>query len=85
MSITLNLQRMGICLLMGLTGACSTTYKTENQAITQVDESSGYRRFDRNKALDVGDTRVLLAFTGGGHSGSCTVLRSDEGTSGYPR
>jgi NTE family protein len=66
MPIYQNLQRMAICLLMALTGACSTTYKTENQAITEVDENSGYRRFDHDKAMDVGDTRLLLAFSGGG-------------------
>ncbi|MEH6611653.1 MAG: patatin-like phospholipase family protein [Halioglobus sp.] len=60
------LLRMGISLLAALMGACSTIYKTENQAITQVDESSGYRRFDQSRTLDVGDTRVLLAFSGGG-------------------
>lgn len=66
MPLNQDLLRMSIYLLAALTGACSTIYKTENQAITKIDESSGYRRFDHNKILDVGDTRVLLAFSGGG-------------------
>ena len=58
--------RLGVCLLLALGTACSTTYKTENQAITQIDESSGYRRFDQERTVGRGDTTVLLAFSGGG-------------------
>jgi NTE family protein len=58
--------RLGVCLLLALGTACSTTYKTENEAITQIDESSGYRRFDQQHAVGRGDTTVLLAFSGGG-------------------
>jgi len=58
--------RLSVCLVLSLGSACSTTYKTENQAITQIDETSGYRKFDRQRAIDRGDTTVLLAFSGGG-------------------
>ena len=55
-----------LCLLLVLASACSSIYKTENQAITIVDESLGYRRFSDDKNSDRGDTTILLAFSGGG-------------------
>jgi len=58
--------RLSVCLVLSLGSACSTTYKTDNQAITQIDETSGYRRFDQHRTDDRGDTTILLAFSGGG-------------------
>ena len=58
--------RLSACLCLALVSACSSVYKTENQAITQIDESAGYRRFDHNYKMDTGDTTVILAFSGGG-------------------
>lgn len=58
--------RLSVCLLLALGTACSSIYKTENLAITQVDETSGYRRFSQDTLPDRGDTTILLAFSGGG-------------------
>jgi NTE family protein len=58
--------RVSVCLLLALGTSCSTTYKTENQAITQIDETSGYRRFSQGFVVDRGDTTLMLAFSGGG-------------------
>ncbi len=56
---------IALCLLSLLAG-CAGTYKPANQPITRVDEDSGYRRVivDRNELL--GDSLILLAFSGGG-------------------
>jgi NTE family protein len=55
-----------LALLLVLLGACSTVTPPTNQAITQIDESSGYRRLNRERASELGDSLVLLAFSGGG-------------------
>ena len=62
----LSVFRLGVCLCLTLSSACSTIYKTENQAITQIDDSSGYRRFDHSYKIETGDTTIVLAFSGGG-------------------
>jgi NTE family protein len=54
-----------LCLL-SLTIACSTTLTPDNQAITAIEESSGYRRLDNARLERAGDTILLVAFSGGG-------------------
>ncbi len=66
MPVSPTVYRLSVCLLLALVTACSSIYKTENQAITQIDETSGYRRFDHDHISNAGDTTVLLAFSGGG-------------------
>ena len=46
--------------------ACTATYKPVNQPITEVDESTGYRRLTLDSSEDFGDSIILLAFSGGG-------------------
>ena len=55
-----------IALLVGLLAGCSTILQPDNEAITQIDENSGYRRLNYQSPEDFGDTLVLLAFSGGG-------------------
>lgn len=52
--------------LLLLVSACATTNPPGNQAITAVDESSGYRRLGETTADSMGNTLVFLAFSGGG-------------------
>ena len=56
----------GSLILLLLLSACSTVTAPTNQPITQIDESSGYRRLNRDQTAELGDTLVLLAFSGGG-------------------
>ncbi len=49
-----------------LVSSCTSIYKPDNQAITFVDETSGYRRLAVMKSQAPGDTLLLLAFSGGG-------------------
>ena len=53
-------------ILTSLLASCATTYKPVNQAITEVDESAGYRRVTKDRGEQMGDTAILLAFSGGG-------------------
>jgi NTE family protein len=46
--------------------ACASIREPENQAISQVDESQGYRRLALTRKVDLGDTLIMLAFSGGG-------------------
>ena len=46
--------------------ACATTYIPENKVLTDIDDKSGYRRFQENRLEERGDTTVYLAFSGGG-------------------
>jgi NTE family protein len=55
-----------IALLAGLLVGCTTIIQPDNEAITQVDENTGYRRLNYGSRDDFGDTLVLLAFSGGG-------------------
>jgi NTE family protein len=55
-----------IALLAGLLAGCSTILQPDNEAITQIDENTGYRRLNYQSPEDFGDTLVLLAFSGGG-------------------
>ncbi len=55
-----------IALLAGLLAGCSATLQPDNEAITQIDENTGYRRLSARSRDDFGDTLVLLAFSGGG-------------------
>jgi NTE family protein len=57
--------RFSTYLLIMLGSGCSSIYVTDNQAITEIDESSGYRRFNHDQK-DAGDTTIFLAFSGGG-------------------
>ncbi|MEH6570679.1 MAG: patatin-like phospholipase family protein [Halioglobus sp.] len=65
MSILFRADSASLALLLVLLGACSTVAPT-NQAITQIDESSGYRRLNRERSAALGENLVLLAFSGGG-------------------
>ncbi len=55
-----------VLLLPVLLSACSSIYKPTNEAITVIDESSGYRRLSDERFDSIGDSMVLLAFSGGG-------------------
>lgn len=46
--------------------ACATTYIPENKPLTDIDDKSGYRRFQENRLEERGETTVYLAFSGGG-------------------
>lgn len=46
--------------------ACSTVYQPTNEAISVIDEDGGYRRLTEDRWDDMGDSLVLLAFSGGG-------------------
>ena len=52
-------------VLLSATG-CSTVYTPDNQAITAIDESTGYRKLTIDHSTVIGDTLLLLAFSGGG-------------------
>lgn len=52
-----------VCLVM--TTGCSTFYKPNNQAVTRIDNDSGYR-LPKARGGNAGDTFVLMAFSGGG-------------------
>jgi NTE family protein len=51
---------------MSLLAACSVTKTPENVPISHIDETSGYRRIDLERLENLGDTVVLLSFSGGG-------------------
>ena len=53
-------------LTTAMLSACATTYVPENKALTVIDDSSGYRRFQDNRLVEKGDTTIYLAFSGGG-------------------
>jgi NTE family protein len=53
-------------LLVTVVSACSTTPVPGNQPITQIDESEGYRRLDKDRIAAMGDTIIFLSFSGGG-------------------
>lgn len=53
-------------LCTAVLSACATTYIPENEALTHIDESTGYRRFQENRLAEQGDTTIYLAFSGGG-------------------
>jgi NTE family protein len=55
-----------IVLLTSLLAGCSTILGPSNEPITEVDEYAGYRRFIPEHRPDLGDSVVLLAFSGGG-------------------
>jgi NTE family protein len=46
--------------------ACSTTSVPVNQPFTVADEQSGYRRLNATRPENVGETLLLLSFSGGG-------------------
>ena len=49
-----------------LLAGCATTFKPPNQPMATVDESAGYRRITEDRSEQIGDTMILLAFSGGG-------------------
>jgi NTE family protein len=55
-----------LALLLALLSACSTVYQPTNEAISVIDEEKGYRRLNEDRCGRVGDTLMLLAFSGGG-------------------
>ncbi len=59
---------MRACLLsMSLTLAgCAATYAPVNKSVANIDESTGYRRLMMQNFDHIGETAVLLAFSGGG-------------------
>jgi NTE family protein len=52
--------------LAALAAACAVTPEPINQPIHTVDESAGYRKFTHERLDQLGDSIVLLAFSGGG-------------------
>lgn len=61
-----NLSRILPSTLLVLLSACSTIYQPTNKAITTIDEDKGYRRLNNERWEQVGDTLILLSFSGGG-------------------
>jgi NTE family protein len=53
---------MLICVL----SACAGNHKPVNEAITEVDESAGYRHLIKDRRGQLGESVILLAFSGGG-------------------
>lgn len=45
---------------------CSTIYHPDNQPISEIDTSGGYRRISIDRQNELGDSLLLLAFSGGG-------------------
>ncbi len=60
------LRRCCVAALSATLAACSTIYQPTNVAITEVDEDQGYRRLGNERWDEVGDSLILLAFSGGG-------------------
>ena len=63
---TQRFKRATALLSTAMLSACATTYIPENKALTAIDDSSGYRRFQENRLAEKGDTTIYLAFSGGG-------------------
>jgi NTE family protein len=53
-------------LLATVLAACASIREPENVAITEVNESEGYRRLALTRQADIGDSLIMLAFSGGG-------------------
>jgi NTE family protein len=53
-------------ILAFLLPGCTSIYYPTNEAITQVDETTGYRRLRREVSKEANDTLLLLSFSGGG-------------------
>ncbi len=51
---------------VSLLAGCSITRAPENVPISHIDENSGYRRIDLERLENLGDTVILLSFSGGG-------------------
>jgi len=49
-----------------LVGGCASVYPPQNKPVSEIDESSGYRRLSIMDSRVVGENLVLLAFSGGG-------------------
>jgi NTE family protein len=61
----LALRLPALALMLTLAG-CSTILPPDNQAITQIDENTGYRPATTRAQKSGDDTLVMLAFSGGG-------------------
>ena len=59
-------ERLLITLLVATVTACASVREPDNVAIAEVDESEGYRRLALTREADIGDTLIMLAFSGGG-------------------
>ncbi|MEP1470994.1 MAG: patatin-like phospholipase family protein [Halieaceae bacterium] len=59
-------KRATALLTTAVLSACATTYVPENEALTVIDDNSGYRRFQKERLVEKGDTTIYLAFSGGG-------------------
>ena len=55
-----------LVLLVTVVSGCTTTPVPGNQPISQIDESQGYRRLDQDRTDVMGDTMIILSFSGGG-------------------
>ena len=65
--MTSHLRAVATITLAATLAACGVvTPKPTNQAIQAVEESKGYRRITTDRMDEVGDSIVLLAFSGGG-------------------
>jgi NTE family protein len=49
-----------------LLSGCASIYTPVNEPISVVDEDTGYRRVNTDRSQKMGDTLILLAFSGGG-------------------
>jgi len=59
-------QRLLMTLLAFSLVSCASVLEPDNVAISEVDESQGYRRLALTRQADIGDTLIMLAFSGGG-------------------
>lgn len=53
-------------LLAATITACATKPVPGNQPVTVVDEQAGYRRLGAARVVSIGDTMIILSFSGGG-------------------
>ncbi len=58
--------RLLIATLATTLVACASIREPDNVAISEVNESEGYRRLELTRQTAIGDTLVMLAFSGGG-------------------
>jgi len=65
-SNTHSIARLVIIVFTLTLSACSTVSQPTNQAITSVNENGGYRRINSDSTGEMGDSLILLAFSGGG-------------------
>ncbi len=58
--------RLLITILAVTLSACASVREPDNVAISEVNEDEGYRRLALTRQAEIGDTLIMLSFSGGG-------------------